>query len=61
MNTEELDQALSATLEDGRLSRSERGALLEVLRDTPLDAGRLAQLRARAFELARERVSERIS
>lgn len=58
MNTEELDQALRATLEDGRLSRSERSALLEVLRETPLDAGRLAQLRARAFELARERVSE---
>ena len=56
MNTDELDQALSATLDDGRLSRSERSALLEVLREAPLDAGRLQQLRARAFALARERV-----
>ena len=58
MNTEELDAALKATLEDGRLSRAERAALLEVLSETPLDPGCLAQLRARAFELARERVSE---
>jgi phosphatidylserine/phosphatidylglycerophosphate/cardiolipin synthase-like enzyme len=56
MNTEELDQALTATLEDGKLSRSERGALFEVLSELELDAGRLAQLRARAFELAREKI-----
>jgi mitochondrial cardiolipin hydrolase len=58
MNTEELDQALRATLEDGRLSRGERQALLEVLSETPLDAARLSQLRARAFVLARERATE---
>ena len=58
MNTEELDQALISTLDDGKLSRSERGALFEVLSELELDAGRLAQLRARAFELARERLTE---
>ena len=58
MNTEELDQALRATLEDGRLSRGERQALAEVLSETPLDAARLAQLRARAFVMARERTSD---
>jgi cardiolipin hydrolase len=58
MNTDELDQALKATLEDGRLSRSERSALFEVLSEAQLEAGQLAQLRARAFELARERISE---
>lgn len=55
MNTDELDQALRTTLEDGRLSRAERKALTEVLHEAPLDRGRLAQLRARAFVLARER------
>jgi cardiolipin hydrolase len=58
MNTEELDQALRATLEDGRLSRSERQALAHVLSETPLDAARSSQLRARAFVLARERTTE---
>ena len=58
MNTEELDQALRATLDDGRLSRAERQALNEVLQETPLDAARLGQLRARAFALARERTTE---
>ena len=58
MNTEELDQALRATLEDGRLSRTERQALSEVLSETPLDAARLSQLRSRAFALARERTAE---
>jgi len=57
MNTEELDRALRATLEDGRLSRAERQALSEVLRETSLDAARLSQLRARAFALARERTA----
>jgi mitochondrial cardiolipin hydrolase len=58
MNTQELDQALRATLEDGRISRGERQALSEVLQEAPLDAARLAQLRARAFMLARERTTE---
>ena len=58
MNTEELDQALRATLDDGRLSRSERQALSEVLHEAPLEANRLAQLRARAFVLAKERTTD---
>lgn len=57
MDTDELDRALRATLADGRLSRTERQALLELIRETPIDANRLAQLRARAFELARERTA----
>ena len=56
MDTQELDQALRATLEDGRLSRSERQALNELLREAPLDASKLGQLRARAFALAKERL-----
>jgi phosphatidylserine/phosphatidylglycerophosphate/cardiolipin synthase-like enzyme len=58
MNTEELDQALRATLADGRLSRGERQALSEVLSEPALDAARVSQLRARAFVMARERTSE---
>jgi mitochondrial cardiolipin hydrolase len=58
MDTEELDRALSLTLEDGRLSRAEKQALSELIREAPLDASRLAQLRARAFVLARERTTD---
>jgi mitochondrial cardiolipin hydrolase len=56
MNTAELDRALLATLEDGRLSRSERQALNELLQELPLDSSKLAQLRSRAFALAKERL-----
>lgn len=55
MDTQELDRALAATLEDGRLSRAERQALAQLLAETPRDASHLAQLRARAFALAKER------
>jgi phosphatidylserine/phosphatidylglycerophosphate/cardiolipin synthase-like enzyme len=58
MDTRELERALLATLEDGRLSRAERQALSELLRETPLDANKLAQLRARAFALAKQRFSD---
>jgi len=57
MDTTELDRALLATLEDGRLSRAERQALTELLQEVPLDANRRAQLRARAFSLAKERLN----
>jgi hypothetical protein len=57
MDTHELDRALLATLEDGRLSRAERQALLALLRETPLDANQRAQLRARAFVIAKERLA----
>ena len=58
MDTQELDRALLATLEDGRLSRTERQALLALLHETPLDASKRAQLRARAFALAKERLAD---
>jgi mitochondrial cardiolipin hydrolase len=58
MDTQELDRALLATLEDGRLSRTERQALLALLHETPLDASKRAQLRARAFVLAKERLAD---
>ena len=58
MDTDELDRALRATLDDGRLSRSEKQALSEILKETPLDASRLAQLRARAFTMAKERTTD---
>jgi phosphatidylserine/phosphatidylglycerophosphate/cardiolipin synthase-like enzyme len=45
-------------LDDGRLSRSEKQALGEILKETPLDANRLAQLRARAFTMAKERTAD---
>lgn len=58
MDMDELDRALRATLDDGRLSRAERQALSEVLREDPPSDGELAQLRARAFALAEEHLAE---
>ncbi len=57
MNQEEMETILRQTLDDQRLSRSEKRALAEVLADiTPSEAD-LAWLRYRAFELAREAIS----
>ena len=58
MDTRELEHALRATLEDGRLSRAERQALGELFAGAELDAPRVAQLRARAFAIARERTQD---
>jgi mitochondrial cardiolipin hydrolase len=58
MDTQELDRALAATLDDGRLSRTEKQALSELLAETPLDGNRLGQLRARAFSLAKGRTTD---
>ena len=58
MDTQGFDRALLATLEDGRLSRAERQALSELLGEAPLDAAKLAQLRARAFAVAKERLAD---
>lgn len=58
MDTEEIDRALRQSLEDGRLSRAERQALSELLREAPIDAGKVSQLRARAFAIARERLTD---
>jgi phosphatidylserine/phosphatidylglycerophosphate/cardiolipin synthase-like enzyme len=58
MDLEELDRALRATLDDGRLSRGERHALSELLRDSPPSQGQLAQLRARVFALVEEQLND---
>jgi phosphatidylserine/phosphatidylglycerophosphate/cardiolipin synthase-like enzyme len=58
MDLDELDLALRATLDDGRLSRTERRALAEVLRDSPPSPSQLAQLRARAFALVEAQLGE---
>ncbi|HVY24941.1 MAG TPA: phospholipase D-like domain-containing protein [Polyangiaceae bacterium] len=58
MDTRELETELRATLDDGRLSRAEKQALTEILDGAALDAPKLAQLRARAFVLARERTRD---
>jgi len=58
MDLEELDRALRATLDDGRLSRTERRALSEVLREYPPSQSELGQLRARAFALVEAQLSE---
>ncbi|HET7542437.1 MAG TPA: phospholipase D-like domain-containing protein [Polyangiaceae bacterium] len=58
MDLDELDRALRATLDDGRLSRTERHALSEVLRECPPTQNQLAQLRARAFALVEAQLSE---
>ena len=58
MDLDELDRALRATLDDGRLSRTERHALAEVLRECPLSQSQLAQFRSRAFALVEEQLSE---
>lgn len=53
MNTPDWQTALAETLEDQRLSRSERRALREVLADALQDPGGLAAVRGHAFDLAR--------
>lgn len=50
---DELERALADTLEDLRLSRAERKALIEVIDVEPLDARQRAILRARVFDMAR--------
>jgi cardiolipin hydrolase len=52
------DKMLEQTLDDGRLSNSERAALKERIREAALDDRNRAVLRSRAFELARSRVRE---
>jgi phosphatidylserine/phosphatidylglycerophosphate/cardiolipin synthase-like enzyme len=50
--------ALERTLDDLRVSRGERSALEELLRDPPASASDLAHLRRTAFDLVRERTSD---
>ncbi|MFH1842264.1 MAG: phospholipase D-like domain-containing protein [bacterium] len=54
MDMKQFDDILRITLEDHRLSRSEKRAFEEVLAGETLDERELALLRSRAFALARE-------
>jgi phosphatidylserine/phosphatidylglycerophosphate/cardiolipin synthase-like enzyme len=50
------DKMLEQTLEDSRLSNSERQALKERIREAALDDRNRAVLRSRAFEMARQKL-----
>ncbi len=54
MKTPQIREMLRQTLEDHRLSRSERGAMGRILDGVDLDQQRLAAFRKTAFELAGE-------
>lgn len=61
MDTQSFEQYLEATIADERLSRTEREALLAVLKESGAlvgSADKLAQLRAVAFRLAGDRITE---
>lgn len=60
MDTEaaEWDQMLEQTLQDARLSTSEKRALRERLSDAALDDRKRAVLRSRVFELARAKLGD---
>jgi phosphatidylserine/phosphatidylglycerophosphate/cardiolipin synthase-like enzyme len=52
------DKMLAQTLEDNRLSKTERQALKERLRDAALDDRVRAVLRSRVFEIARQKLDD---
>ena len=58
MKPDEIDRILSSTLEDGRLSRSEKQALSRVFDDLELDHDSRLFWRHRAFALARDAVDK---
>lgn len=58
MNATEIDAVLSATLEDRRLTRTEKQALRAVLDDRRAGEAVLTLFRSRAFELARSSVTD---
>jgi phosphatidylserine/phosphatidylglycerophosphate/cardiolipin synthase-like enzyme len=58
MDTSELERALRATVQDGRLSRTEKQALGQLFEEAELDGARISQLRALAFDIARERTQD---
>ncbi len=57
--TNQLDRVLAATLEDHRLSRSERRALADVFAEATSDESERRQLRNRAFHLAAAELEQR--
>lgn len=58
MDNTHIDDILERTLDDLRLSRSERTALDEILAGLDRDSRRLEVVRSRAFEVARARLSD---
>ncbi|MFE8602421.1 endonuclease [Archangium gephyra] len=58
MNASDIDAILAATLEDRTLTRTEKQALQAVLDDRKAGEAVLALFRSRAFELARDAVSD---
>ena len=58
LELETWERMLRQTLDDRRMSTSERHALTATLRDAPLDERARATLRKRAFEIAKERLDD---
>jgi phosphatidylserine/phosphatidylglycerophosphate/cardiolipin synthase-like enzyme len=58
LDTAAWDSMLKQTLDDGRLSTSERAALRATLKDAALDDRNRALLRSRVFEIAREKLDD---
>ncbi|MDJ0521507.1 MAG: phospholipase D-like domain-containing protein [Planctomycetota bacterium] len=56
MTHADLEAALLATIDDRRVTRSERKALRALIEDDDLDPHERNQLRARAFDIARETI-----
>ena len=54
MDSEDIEAALRASVEDAHLSRGERKALRELLAELELDAHRRSLLRGKVFQIARE-------
>lgn len=57
LDTAAWDKMLLQTLDDGRLSTSERTVLREKIKDAALDDRNRALLRSRVFEIARENLN----
>lgn len=53
MNRNDIDDMLSKTLDDLRLTRTEKRAFTEVLADLALDGDDIAYIQSRAFDIAR--------
>ena len=58
MTPQEFDEILKQTLSDHRVSRGEKRALNSVIDEVRGDSQKLALLRSRAFELARQEVTD---
>jgi cardiolipin hydrolase len=61
MKPQKVDQILTATLADGRLSRTEREALRQVIEDWNPSREDLARLRSQVFDAARDQLASQDS